>query len=721
MTTTLEPIVSPSEVVARPGHRAADPRRRIRHAYGGAAPTTRRGSDPRCSCCSSPPGCSTSGGSVARVGATRSTPRPSKPAPRAGRRSSTGRATRRTSSPSTRPRRACGRPSSSARIFGVNSWSILAPQALEGVAAVGVLYLTVRRWFGPAAGLIAGAVFAFTPVATLMFRFNNPDALLVLCLVLAAYWLTPRDRRRQHQVGRAHRARTRVRVPGQGAPSISRDSGFRVRLPPRGAGFVLAAHPPRCGDGRLDGRRCGLVDRDRRPHSRRRTVRTSADRPTTRSGTCCSGTTASDVSRATKPGVWARGPGGPGTTGRWGATGWTRMFNSQFGGEASWLLPAALAPARDRTRGHHPSGPHRPHTRRADHLGQLAPRDRYRVQPRQGNHPRVLRGGVGSRDRRAGRHRHDHAVEATRRVVVAHRDGRHPRTDRVVVAPTAWTAHRTGTRISPPCSWSAESPWPSGSSSSRSAGGRWRSIALGRDRRRARRTRRGQRHHGPRGPQRPAPDLGARHRRRRTRIRTGRVGGRSDPAPAVASSPGSPTDRRHGRGSDATARIRRRRERRVLPAPRLRRPGGPGSRHRRDRSARTSPVAGVDAGGGGSSDPPPPARPSPHCWRRPAPVATGGRRPRSAPPTVPDSSSRADSPSWRSAASTDRTRRRRWPQFQQFVKDGKVHYFISSNFGVPGGGQSGTGTTISAWVQANYTARTVSGVTIYDLSAPKAG
>ncbi|MEI6622350.1 MAG: glycosyltransferase family 39 protein, partial [Actinomycetes bacterium] len=78
----------------------------------------------------------------------------------------------------------------SARIFGVNSWSILVPQALEGVAAVGLLYLTVRRWFSPAAGLIAGAVFALTPVAVLMFRFNNPDALLVLLLVAAAYAVT---------------------------------------------------------------------------------------------------------------------------------------------------------------------------------------------------------------------------------------------------------------------------------------------------------------------------------------------------------------------------------------------------------------------------------------------------------------------------------------------------------------------------------------------------
>ena len=78
----------------------------------------------------------------------------------------------------------------SARIFGLNSWSLLVPQALEGVATVGVLYATVRRWFGPAAGLIAGAVLAVTPVATLMFRYDNPDALLVLLLVLSAYAIT---------------------------------------------------------------------------------------------------------------------------------------------------------------------------------------------------------------------------------------------------------------------------------------------------------------------------------------------------------------------------------------------------------------------------------------------------------------------------------------------------------------------------------------------------
>src|SRR5437588_11435744 len=75
----------------------------------------------------------------------------------------------------------------SARLFGFNAWSVLAPQALEGVATVGIIYLAVRRWFGPAAGLLAGAVVALTPVAGLMFRFNNPDALLVLLITGATY------------------------------------------------------------------------------------------------------------------------------------------------------------------------------------------------------------------------------------------------------------------------------------------------------------------------------------------------------------------------------------------------------------------------------------------------------------------------------------------------------------------------------------------------------
>ncbi len=77
----------------------------------------------------------------------------------------------------------------SGRIFGFSQWSMLAPQALEGIASVLLLYAAVKRWFGPPAGLIAGLVLALTPVAALMFRFNNPDALLVLLMTAAAYTL----------------------------------------------------------------------------------------------------------------------------------------------------------------------------------------------------------------------------------------------------------------------------------------------------------------------------------------------------------------------------------------------------------------------------------------------------------------------------------------------------------------------------------------------------
>ncbi|MCV7344910.1 glycosyl transferase [Mycolicibacterium rhodesiae] len=82
----------------------------------------------------------------------------------------------------------------SVRLFGMNSWAVLVPQALMGVGAVALLYAAVRRVVtdparGAVAGLIAGAVLALTPAATLMFRYNNPDALMVLLMVAGAYFL----------------------------------------------------------------------------------------------------------------------------------------------------------------------------------------------------------------------------------------------------------------------------------------------------------------------------------------------------------------------------------------------------------------------------------------------------------------------------------------------------------------------------------------------------
>lgn len=80
----------------------------------------------------------------------------------------------------------------SVRIFGLSSFSILLPEVLMGVATVGVVHATVKRCSTAAAGLLAGAVLALTPVAVLMFRFNNPEALLVLLMTLGA-WATMRS------------------------------------------------------------------------------------------------------------------------------------------------------------------------------------------------------------------------------------------------------------------------------------------------------------------------------------------------------------------------------------------------------------------------------------------------------------------------------------------------------------------------------------------------
>ena len=77
----------------------------------------------------------------------------------------------------------------SVRIFGLSSWSILLPEALAGVATVGVLFLAVKRSFGPAAATIAAIAMALTPAAVMIFRFNNPDALLTLLLVVSAWAL----------------------------------------------------------------------------------------------------------------------------------------------------------------------------------------------------------------------------------------------------------------------------------------------------------------------------------------------------------------------------------------------------------------------------------------------------------------------------------------------------------------------------------------------------
>lgn len=75
----------------------------------------------------------------------------------------------------------------SGQIFGFSSASMLVPEALMAVGSVALLYATVKRVAGPWAGLLAGTALALTPVAVLMFRFNNPDAAMVLLMIAGAY------------------------------------------------------------------------------------------------------------------------------------------------------------------------------------------------------------------------------------------------------------------------------------------------------------------------------------------------------------------------------------------------------------------------------------------------------------------------------------------------------------------------------------------------------
>ncbi|MDQ1380056.1 MAG: hypothetical protein QOJ71_775 [Actinomycetota bacterium] len=227
----------------------------------------------------------------------------------------------------------------SGRIFGVNSWSVLVPQALEGVAAVGILFATVKRWFSPAAALIAGAVFALTPVAALMFRFNNPDALLVFLLVAGAYTMT-----RALEDGRLRwMVATGALV---GFAFLAKELQAFLVLPVFGIVYLLAG-PPKLA------RRIGHVIVlglttvaaggwwvaivQLWPTSSRPYIGGSQNDSFWNVLFGYNG-----FGRLTGNETGSVGGATQNSTGRWGTTGLVRMFNSQFGGQISWLLPAAL-------------------------------------------------------------------------------------------------------------------------------------------------------------------------------------------------------------------------------------------------------------------------------------------------------------------------------------------------------------------------------------------
>ena len=59
-------------------------------------------------------------------------------------------------------------------------------------------------------------------------------------------------------------------------------------------------------------------------------------------------------------------------------------------------------------------------------------------------------------------------------------------------------------------------------------------------------------------------------------------------------------------------------------------------------------------------------------------------------------------------------------QFQQYVAEGRIHYFIAGRM-MQGGTGSDAAARIGAWVQANFTAQTVGGTTVYELGPAEVG
>ena len=229
----------------------------------------------------------------------------------------------------------------SARIFGVNSWSILVPQALEGVATVGVIFVTVRRWFTPGAALLAGGVVALTPVATLMFRFNNPDALLTLLLSLAAYATV-----RAVENGRSRWMMLAGALIGFGF--ITKMLQAIILIPVLALVYLLAG-PPKLGRRVVQVIYSGVAMVVAGGWWVAAVQLTpAADRPFIGGSTdnnllnLIFGYNGFGRLTGNEVGSVGGGLGGGGTGSMWGPVGWNRLFLREMGGQISWLIPGAL-------------------------------------------------------------------------------------------------------------------------------------------------------------------------------------------------------------------------------------------------------------------------------------------------------------------------------------------------------------------------------------------
>ena len=226
----------------------------------------------------------------------------------------------------------------SARLFGFNSWSMLVPQALEGVATVGLVYLSVRRWFSAQAALLGAAVVALTPVAALMFRYNNPDAMLALLLTAATYAF----------IRGLERAQTKWLVLAGalvGFGFITKMMQAFLVLPVLAVVYLLAAptgwwrrvwQVVVMGLSVVVAGGWWVATVALTPAADRPYVGGSRDNSILNLIFGYNG-----FGRLTGNEAGSVGGGNVGGA-MWGPTGWTRLFNDSFGTMMSWLLPGAL-------------------------------------------------------------------------------------------------------------------------------------------------------------------------------------------------------------------------------------------------------------------------------------------------------------------------------------------------------------------------------------------
>ncbi len=237
----------------------------------------------------------------------------------------------------------------SVRALGLNSFAILLPQALMGVACCALVYCIARRAWGHACGICAGIIFITTPVAALMLRFNNPDALLIMLCLLAADCVI----RAISMPAGETRANTRRSVL-YAAAGLCCGLGFltkqlQVLLVVPGFGLaMLCLSPTKFGRRLIDAvialgsmvlgagwwvLLTVIVPSGSRPYIGGSQTDSFLELTFSYNGL---GRLTGDETGSVVPG------GGNANGGMWGETGLLRLFGSDFADQFSWLAPVAL-------------------------------------------------------------------------------------------------------------------------------------------------------------------------------------------------------------------------------------------------------------------------------------------------------------------------------------------------------------------------------------------